>query len=72
MDAERDSTESTAAIAVFDSEIEMLGVQREVGMGSIEAEQNDKEVNENLVCVLRGAGRNRKLSGSLDSMDLRL
>lgn len=55
MDAERDSTESTAAIADFGTELEMLGVQREVGMGSIEAEQNDTEVIANLVRFIRGA-----------------
>lgn len=54
-DAVRDSTESTAAITVFDRVLEMLDVQREVGMGSIEAEQNDTEVIGNLVRLLRGA-----------------
>ena len=58
MDAERDSTESTVAMTEFGREFEMLGVQREVGMGSIEAKQNDMEVNENLVRFLKAAGRN--------------
>ncbi|MEQ1831324.1 MAG: hypothetical protein ABL921_35585 [Pirellula sp.] len=47
IDTERDSTESTAAITDLDTESEVLGVQREVGMGSIEAEQNDTEVMKN-------------------------
>ena len=54
-DAVRDSTESTAAKIVFDRVLEMLVGQREVGMGSIEAEQNDTEVIGNLVRLLRGA-----------------